>query len=430
VKTGRWATDDDVRERRERVAALFPLLNGNLCAIARQLADEYGVPFSEKLVRVDREALDLEAHLPGRGLTARELDEQREQATRRYLAGATGEEVGAELGISGTAAIRLIPKELRRPAGGRCDEPKPQPRKCEIDDCKVSITPTRAQLRKGEGRFCLKHGRQGSDEKRKQTRERDLERHARARAKLDELKRERDLLETNELVERWFVSDQMISKHYRELGLDSELVTLEGARFRVYPRAAVERFEFHWVRKGQDPRRLANRLKCLDPDFYVMVLERQGKLERIAARMNVSIDVAKVVLRAKAQRRRELLIDHHSGRGRTGIPEDRRERLNRWTRELLDDYERRKEDDLLDEPGERPPSKSKIARQAIHEELQEHPERWSEEYVRALDDDGAIVRTIRPEMEARAAKTFLKSVRDAQQRDKTPANRGHETLAA
>jgi len=73
---------------------------------------------------------------------------------------------------------------------------------------------------------------------------------------------------------------------------------------------------------------------------------------------------------------------------------------------------------------------SEIAREAIYEELQEHPERWDPVYVRELVDDGEAIREIRDEMMPRAVKTFLKSVRDAEQRDKTPANGGHETLAA
>jgi len=44
------------------------------------------------------------------------------------------------------------------------------------------------------------------------------------------------------------------------------------------------------VRKDQDPRTLGVRLRYLDPDFYVMVLEKQivdgrSKLVRIVERM-------------------------------------------------------------------------------------------------------------------------------------------------
>jgi hypothetical protein len=429
MKTGRGASEEDVRERRERVSELDPALEGNCRAIARQLSAEYGIPVSEKLVRADRDALGLERRLPGRHLTRAELDEQKAYATRRHVEdGATGKEIGAELGISAVAAIRLIPQELRRRSGTRCDEPKPEPRLCEASGCDVIITPTRAQLRNGQGRFCADHF-QRSPEKCERTRIRDLERHRKAREQLDQVKRDNDLLDTKQLVERWGVSKQLISNHYPLVGLGSELHKIDGVPFRVYPRAEVERFESHWVKKGQDPRRLANRLQYLKPDFYVMVLEKQGKLERIAERMKVPAKVAKVLVHAKAQERRERLIGHHRGRNVTGIPEDRCSRLARWSEELLADYERRKQDDLL-EPGEGPPRQSEIARQAIYEELQEHPGRWSEEYVRVVEDEGVIVRVIKLEMQPRAAKTFLESVRLAKQREKNAANGGQKILAA
>jgi hypothetical protein len=258
MRTGRWASPEDVEERRSHVAELWGPLQGNLRAIARRLADDYGVKVSEKLIREDREALGLTKTLQGRRLTEAELEEQRVEATRLHVEeGWTGEEIGAKLGISGTAAIRLIPEELRRPSGRRCDEPAPEPRRCAYVDgdgkrCPTIVVPKRWQLRQGDGRFCSEHFQQ-SPEKREATRQRDLERHRRAREQFEQFKQEHDLPhEVRDLAKRWDVSGQEVSSHYVNVPpfLRLEAFTFEGVSFLACSEAEAVRFESDWVRKG------------------------------------------------------------------------------------------------------------------------------------------------------------------------------------
>jgi hypothetical protein len=162
---------------------------------------------------------------------------------------------------------------------------------------------------------------------------------------------------------------------------------------------------------------------------YLNVLEGSGRLARKAKQMNLPIEDMGELMRARARRRRPVFRNHYRGSGPTGIPEERLALFRRVSARLDADYERHLAVGAI-APGERGPTKSDKAREAIFEELKENPERWDPVYFREVVENGVVVRQLEPHMATRAARTFLESVREAEKAEKSPANRGQKKLAA
>jgi predicted transcriptional regulator len=231
----------------------------------------------------------------GRGnLTAEQKTHVAHRSVELFDEGVRPNEIVRILASEGIDVSRRVVDAQIKAAGRRPHSPgnprkSPVPAERPCEHCGKPLKPTRGA--DAGRRFCDKACENASKFRRAEREEVGrrvtLERHARARAELEQHKKQSGLLETVEVGRILGLKHPRVLGYYERRGLRfAEVFETHGRCFKLYRRADAVRFEKEWFDGGGPERK-----RWQDPSYRCRMAERRGELAPIVAALLGALDL-------------------------------------------------------------------------------------------------------------------------------------------